>query len=63
MFNPPRRTLRTVAGGRGCGMIAVSVGGDETAVSGAVGGTNRTGGRPAGVCTAVGGGVGVSVGH
>jgi hypothetical protein len=38
-------------------MIAVSVGGDETAVSGAVGGTNRSGGRSAGVCTAVGVGV------
>ena len=38
-------------------MIAVSVGGNETAVCVAVGGTNRTVGRSAGVCTAVGAGV------
>jgi uncharacterized protein YcfJ len=35
-------------------MIAVAVDGNEIVVCGAVGGTNRTGGRPAGVCTAVG---------
>ena len=44
-------------------MIAVSVGGNETAVCVAVGGTNRTGGRSAGVCTAVGAGVCDHVGN
>jgi len=43
-------------------MIAVTVGGPEIAVSGAVGGTNRTGGRYAGVCTSVGAVVGDHVG-
>jgi len=52
--NPHGKSGKPVSGPtrptRRCG----PVGGNEIAVSGAVGGTNRTGGRSAGVCTAVG---------